>query len=230
MRRLLRSTSIRLALGYAALFVVSSLILVGFLWWRTADYLDREIRAVIVADTQAIGDRLRDFGLSGAVATINERISRTADEHTIYLLTDPGLRPLVGNLDAWPLSVGRTPGWYQVQLVRDGQPHATEVLNVRLPGDFRLLVGRDVQSRVALRGLILQALVWAGLIAVVLAICGGLLVRGSILRRVDAINRVGRAIVEGDLSQRVAPCGVEFRHCLSSFLQPDNPPRARRRR
>lgn len=203
MNKFLRSTSIRLALGYAGLFVVSSLVLVGFLWWRTAIYLDREIDAVIVADTQAIGDRLRDFGLSGAIQTINERISRTADEHTVYLLTDPRLTPIAGNLDAWPLDVGRPQGWYQVQLVRGDKPYATRVLNVRLPGDFRLLVGRDVQNRVIVRDMILQSLIWAGLIAVMLAITGGLLVRRSVLRRVEAINRTARAIVQGDFSQRV---------------------------
>jgi signal transduction histidine kinase len=203
MNRFLRSTSIRLALGYAGLFVVSSLILVGFLWWRTASYLDREIDAVIIADTQAIGDRLRDFGLSGAIQTINERISRTADEHSVYLLTDPRLTPIAGNLDAWPLDVGRPQGWYQVQLVRDDRPYATRVFNVQLPGDFHLLVGRDVQTRIALRRLILQSLIWAGLLAVMLAVGGGLLVRRSVLRRVEAINRTARAIVQGDLSQRV---------------------------
>ena len=203
MNRFLRSTSIRLALGYAGLFIVSSLILVGFLWWRTASYLDREIDAVIIADTQAIGDRLRDFGLSGAIQTINERISRTADEHTVYLLTDPKLTPIAGNIDAWPLDVGRPQGWYQVQLVRDDKPYPTRVFNVRMPGDFHLLVGRDVQSRVVVRGLILQSLIWAGLVAVLLAVSGGLLVRRSVLRRVEAINRTARAIVQGDFSQRV---------------------------
>ena len=57
MIRLFRSSSFRLALGFAGLFIASSLILVGLLWWRTADYLDREIDAVILSDTRAVGDR-----------------------------------------------------------------------------------------------------------------------------------------------------------------------------
>jgi signal transduction histidine kinase len=204
MLRILRSTSLRLAFGYAGLFIVSSLILVGFLWWRTAEYLDHEIEAVIVADTQAIGDRLRDFGLPGAVETIKERINQTADEHSVYLLTDPRLNPIVGNLDAWPLGVARPTGWYQVQLVRDGKPYATRAFNVSLPGDFHLLVGRDMQTRALVRELTLQSLVWAAVIAVLLALTGGLLVRRGVLRRIEAINRTARAIVGGDLTQRVA--------------------------
>src|SRR5476649_1854699 len=72
MTRILPSTSLRLALGYAGLFIVSSLLLVGLLWWRTAAYLDREIDAVILADTQAIADRFRDFGLNGAIQAVSE--------------------------------------------------------------------------------------------------------------------------------------------------------------
>ena len=86
MRSLLRSTAVRLAFGYAVLFILSSLLLAGFLWWRTALYLDREIDAVIIADGQAIADRLRDFGLPGAIETISERVGRASDQHAIYLL------------------------------------------------------------------------------------------------------------------------------------------------
>src|SRR5580700_2330317 len=98
MRELTRSTAVRLAIGYAVLFIISSLLLTGFLWWRTALYLDREIDAVIIADAQAISDRLRDFGLPGAIKTIAERVGRASDEHAIYLLVDPTLSPIAGNL------------------------------------------------------------------------------------------------------------------------------------
>jgi signal transduction histidine kinase len=203
MAKLLPSTSLRLALAFAGLFIVSSLVLVGFLWWETAGTLDREIEAVIVADTRAIADRMRDFGLPGAIASINDRITRAADENAIYLLADPGLSPIAGNVDAWPKEVPSTAGWSQVQLLHRNKPHLTRVLAVDLPGHFHLLVGRDVEDRVAIRNLIIHALAWAGAIALVLALAGGALVRRSILRRVEAIDVTTRAIVRGDLSQRV---------------------------
>ena len=208
MLKLLRSTAVRLALGYALLFIVSSLALAGFLWWRTAGYLDREIDAVIVADTRAIGDRLRDFGLAGAVATVTERVLQARDERAIYLLADPLLKPVAGNLDAWPAQVKATPDWYQVELVQDNKLHATRILHVVLPGNFHLLVGRDVQDRVVVQTLILNALFWAAAAAIAIAILGGLLVRRAILRRVEAINRTAIAIMHGDLSQRVPVRGT----------------------
>jgi signal transduction histidine kinase len=207
MRSLLRSTAVRLAFGYAMLFIVSSLLLAGFLWWRTALYLDREIDAVIIADGQAIADRLRDFGLPGAIETINDRVGRASDQRAIYLLTDPMLTPVAGNLQAWPLAVRSTPGWYQIKLVRDGNLHTTRALFFELPSGFRLLVGRDVEDRVEVRGLIVSALGWSSLGALILAVVGGSLVRGAVLRRVEAINRTASAIVLGDLSHRVTTRG-----------------------
>jgi signal transduction histidine kinase len=208
MRSPLRSTAVRLAFGYAAIFILSSLLLVGFLWWRTASYLDREVNAVILADAQAIGDRLNDFGLPGAIQTINERVGETGDEHAIYLLADPTLTPVAGNLVAWPAALGHDPGWHELELARGGQLHATRVLFVVLPTGFRLLVGRDVQDRTAIRQAVLAGLLWSAALSVVIAIAGGLLARRAVLRRLEAINRAAAAIVRGDLSQRVEVRGT----------------------
>jgi signal transduction histidine kinase len=207
MRDLIRSTAVRLAVGYAVLFIVSSLFLSGFLWWRTALYLDQEIDAVIVADGQAIADRLRDFGFPGAIDTINERVGHAADEHAIYLLVDPALNPVAGNLQAWPLAVRSRPGWYDINLARDDKLHVTRALVALLPGGYRLLVGRDVQDRVEVRSLIVDSLIWASLGALILAILGGLLTRKAVLGRVETINRTASAIVMGDFSRRVPTRG-----------------------
>lgn len=204
---MLHSTSLRLALGYAALFIASSLLLVGLLWWNTTGYLDRETDAVIAADTRAIGDRLSDFGLAGAIQTMNERVeAESADGKAIYLLSDPRLRPLGGNVDAWPLKVGPAPGWYEVELVYRGKLHATRILHVVLPGNYQLLVGRDVQERVAIRNLFLRSLIWIGAIVVGFALLGGWLLRRGVQSRIENINRTATAIVQGDLARRV-PAG-----------------------
>jgi signal transduction histidine kinase len=224
MIKLLRSSSVRLALGYAAIFILSSFLLVGILWWRTAVYLDREVDAVILADAQAVGDRLHDFGLLGALETVRDRVNAEADEHAIYLLADPSLNAVAGNMAAWPAQIGQRPGWYEIGLARAGKLHATRILYVTLPGGYRLLVGRDVQDRVAIRRLILGGLVWAAGIAVLLAIVGGMLIRRGVLVRVEAINRTAAAIMRGDLSRRVPVRGAtdefdQLSHTINGMLQ-----------
>jgi signal transduction histidine kinase len=203
MIRLLRSVSVRLALGYAAIFILSSAVLVGILWWRTANYLDREVDAVILADTQAVADRLHDFGLLGALETVRDRVDAEADEHAIYLMADPSLNRLAGNMAAWPAQIGERTGWYEIGMARAGRFHATRILSVVLPGGYRLLVGRDVQDRVVIRRTILGGLAWAIGIAVLLAIAGAMVIRRGVLGQVEAINRTTAAIVRGDLSRRL---------------------------
>lgn len=200
-----RSISVRIALAYAALVIVAVFALEAFVWWRTTGYLDREITAVIVADTQAVGDALRDFGLEGARERIDDRVEQTADEHAVYLLSDPARAPVAGNLTDWPADVGPAAGWYDVPLLRDGTEHATRILHVvLLPSGYHLLVGRDVQDRVALRAEIVSSLIWTALVALVLAVAGGLLVRRAVLARVAGLNQTVNAIVHGDLTRRMA--------------------------
>lgn len=203
----IRSTSVRLAAGYALLFVLSSALLMALLWWRTAAYLEREVDAVILSDAEAIGDRLQDFGLPGAAETVNQRVNDHADEHAIYLLADPTLSRVAGNLVAWPRRVGPHPGWYEVELARDDRLHATRILYVALPHGFHLLVGRDVQDLVAIRHSFLSGLGWTALIAIAIALAGGLLVRRALQRRVEEINGIASGIGLGDLSRRVPESG-----------------------
>jgi len=206
LRRLLtplRSTSVRLALGYAALFAASSLLMVGSLWWHTTGYLDRRIDGIIAADARQISDQLRDLGLPGAVEAIDERVAEAPDEQAIYLLADGQLKPLAGNLPAWPAAVISKPGSYQVELVRHGQLRVVRLRLVALPDGLNLLVGRDVENRAELRALIIDGLCWAAGTAFLLAIAGGVLVRRAVLSRVGTINDTASAIVRGDLSERV---------------------------
>lgn len=203
MIRFLHSTSVRIALIYALIFSLSASVLVGFVWWRTVGYLEQETDAVILADVQAIADRLHDFGVPGAIETIDNRIAAPSDEYAIYFLGDSALARIAGNLTAWPAALGHETGWHQVELERNGQLHATRMLYARLSNGFHLLVGRDIQDRMAIRLLVLKGLGWGSAAASLLAIFGGLLVRRAFMTRLEAINRTASAIVRGDLARRV---------------------------
>jgi signal transduction histidine kinase len=211
MIKLLRSVSVRLALGYAGVFIASSLVLVGLLWWQTTGYLDRETDAVILANKRAVGDRLRDFGLSGAMETIQDRIT-SGDKEAIYLLVNPAFEPLAGNLNAWPAEVGYQTGWSDVTMLNTGHRHATRLLNVSLPGGFHLLIGRDVEEREQVRALILNGLAWATFATLLIAIMGAIVARRALSVRIDLIRRTATAIVEGDWGQRIpeGASGDEF--------------------
>jgi signal transduction histidine kinase len=73
----------------------------------------------------------------------------------------------------------------------------------RLRGGLRLLVGRDVRELSATRAVIQDALAWGLAITAGLALLGGSLMSAGVVRRIEAINEVGREIMDGDLSRRV---------------------------
>jgi signal transduction histidine kinase len=209
---LLRSASLRLAVAFAALFVFSSTLLVGALWWTTSGYLDREINAVIISEANALAEQSRTVGLPGLVEAVGRRVSESRDDKAIYLLTDPNLRRLVGNIAAWPTQVGRAEGWYEADVERDGAMHRARLVHFVLPAGLHLLVGRDIQDRVEVRTAIFNALLWGGFIAVLIGAVAGIVFRRLVITRVAAIGQAASAIVAGDLRERVpvAGSGDEF--------------------
>jgi signal transduction histidine kinase len=208
-RRYLRSTAVRLSVLWAALFIAAALVLAAFTWWSTVDYLDRETNAVILADVRALADSYEENGLAGLTEALNERVATAADESAVYLLTGPNLRPLAGNLTAWPLHADRAaPGWYQLRLVKGGTAAMTRVMHFELPEGFHLLVGRNMQERVRIRDRIVETMGWGAAVVFGLAIIGGLIFRRLVIARVEAIQRTAVGIVEGDLSRRVPTRGT----------------------
>ena len=100
-----RSAGVRFAVVYALLLAASAAALAMFLWWSTAGLLDRQTEAAIRADAQGLAERWEEGGLPALVLTIDERLSANVDDDAIYLLADPRMQRIAGNLDRWPSMV-----------------------------------------------------------------------------------------------------------------------------
>jgi len=72
-----------------------------------------------------------------------------------------------------------------------------------LSGGFRLLIGRDLEERRRLFGIVAKAAQWSILVVVVLGIAGGIFVARRVLQRIDAMTGTTRRIMAGDLSGRL---------------------------
>ena len=104
-RGLLRSAGFRFGVVYALLLALSALALALFLWWATAGLLDRQTEAAINADAQGLAERWADGGLPALVVTIEDRLAQNVDDDAIYLLADPDMQRIAGNLERWPPGV-----------------------------------------------------------------------------------------------------------------------------
>jgi len=67
---------------------------------------------------------------------------------------------------------------------------------IQLAGGFRLLVGRDLEERRRLFGIVAKAAQWSVLIVVVLGLGGGVFVARRVLRRIDAMTGTTRRIFQ----------------------------------
>lgn len=213
-QEVLASFTFRLALLYAVLLAGSVVLLLGFMYWSTAGYMARQTDATIEAEIQGLAEQYLRRGLSGLTTLLAQRSARRPTGAGVYLLTDRDYQPLVGNIDAWPDVEPDRDGWIDFRL-RDSaateampaEEHAARGKVFRLRGGLRLLVGRDVRELAAIRGLIREALGWGIAMTVALALAGGWLMSAGVVRRIEAVNQVGREIMEGDLSRRIPSDG-----------------------
>jgi signal transduction histidine kinase len=209
--RLLRTNAFRLAALYFALFAASVLALLSFIYFSTADFIERQTEATINAEITGLAEQYVQRGLTGLIEIIRARSATERGDTMLYLITDARLEPLAGNLSHWPSAAQIRPGWISFPVRRrDAQSNETDAALASvfvLPGGYRLLVGRDLHDAQAFRARITRTLAYAGLLTLALGVFGGFLNTRNMLRRVEAVNRTSERIIHGDLSQRVPLTG-----------------------
>jgi signal transduction histidine kinase len=204
---LLRSAGVRFALIYAALLGLSAASLAVFLWWATAGLLDRQTEAAIRADAQGLSERWLDGNLPALMLTIDDRLAQNVDDDAIYLLVDPNMRRLAGNLSAWPSTVTEANTWYPLPVEHAGMQSLARAQRFDLPGGYHLLIGRDVHLRAQLRDLLTNALLWALVVVVGMASIGAVIARTLFRRTIANISETATAIAAGNFARRVALSG-----------------------
>lgn len=217
MTGLINTSAFRLAAIYFTLFATSVLALLTFIYFSTADFVEAQAEETIDAEIRGLAEQYREHGLAGLVEIIDQRIAaaqRTPSrvDDTLYLITDPMLHKLGGNLQTWPEAVERGNGWVSFPVTADIEGNletdAARASVIVLPGNFHLLVGRNLRDARLFRQRITTTLGWAALITLALGVVGGLLMTRNMLRKVDAVNRTSTRIIHGDLSQRVPVSGT----------------------
>jgi signal transduction histidine kinase len=203
--KLIRTTAFRLTLAYLFLFALFAASLLGYFAWNTRRLITEQITATVNAETGEISDIFGRRGLYGLVHTIENRALRPGAN--LYLVTTPAGQAIAGNVGSLAPGVMATIGWSETAYRRldeqDSADHHALVHVTELPSGFRLLIGRDLEERRRLFGIVAQAAQWSILIVVVLGLGGGVFVARRVLRRIDAITGTTQRIMAGDLSGRL---------------------------
>jgi signal transduction histidine kinase len=203
--KLIRTTAFRLTLVYLFLFALFAASLLGYFAWNTRRLITEQITSTVNAETGEISDIYGRRGLYGMVFTIENRALRPGAN--LYLVTTPTGQAVAGNVGSLAPGVMGSSGWHETEYRRlddqDNTDHRALVKITELTSGFRLLIGRDLEERRRLFGIVAQAAQFSVLIVVVLGLGGGVFVARRVLRRIDAITGTTQRIMAGDLSGRL---------------------------
>jgi len=197
-----RSYTSRLAALYTVLFAVAVVALGALTLFSTRAALQKQFDDRIVTESQALAREYQIEGLNGVVQAVAER-DRTPGALD-YGLDGPDGEALAGRL----AGAKRATGWGVMTMPNDGEDvDAVRILTTDLPGGYRLYVGDDIDRTEALDGAIIRGFASAFLGVLILGAVVGFGLSRGIRRRLEAITGTAEAIIDGDLSRRVAVRG-----------------------
>src|SRR5579859_444393 len=198
-----RSTSLRLAALYTAVFALSVVVLGVITLFSTRQALSAQFDARIRAESAALVQEYRSEGLRGVVDALHERDSTPGSLD--FGLQGPGGAPLAGRLAATQAAMG----WTSLRRSEHGHTESVRVYSVGLPDGYKLLVGDEEERTEALDGAVIRGFGVAFLGVLVLGVAGGYALSREVNRRLAAISGTAEAIIDGDLSRRVPVRGSD---------------------
>jgi signal transduction histidine kinase len=217
--RSFRTSSFRLTILYVAIISLSGLVLFAAIAWSVNHFMAEQIDATVsneLAEVQA------DVGSQDPTVlrrAIDGLVARSPGFY--YLLQGKDGSVLAGNMTAIRPRPGlRTLEWpHQAPDRHTGGNSGVRGRGVLLADGSYLFVGVSDYQLEEVREVVTRTFA-AGLAAtIVLAIAGGIAMSVGVLRRVENVSRASRAIMAGDLGQRMALRGTddEFDHLGGSL-------------
>jgi signal transduction histidine kinase len=200
--RTLKSSTFRLALICIAVFSGTVFAVLGYVYWATTDYVHSQSNRVIAADRVRLLETYERGGRDALASLIAQQISGRGFDAGIYLLVDPSMAFLAGNLRTWPAVRGIN-GWTEFEAADATGPVVLRASYETLPDGGHLLVGRSLDDLETFVATIRTALISAGLLTFILAAVAGVSVARRTVGRIEAINATTREIMRSGLASRI---------------------------
>jgi len=212
-RRLFRTSAVRISLWYACLYSVLAGTALGGYYWATSHYVDSQLRAGLHYDFINLRDIAKTHGFTVLKQEVAARSRVDGNDGRYYLLTDKTHHRVAGNLKGWPeekddqvpLDETVHAAWIDDDLnpAADDEDAYWPVIGKRFDNGSILLVARSVAQAEEMQLFSIYALSSLLFIIVVLALGMGVFMGRTILVRIDNIRATAENIMQGKLSQRI---------------------------
>ena len=185
--------------------IVSALF--SYVYLSTSSYVRSRSDRDIMTEYSSLQGAYERSGRDGLIAQIQQRIADGNFANNVYLLADPSLAALAGNLREWPSTATAASGWAEFRASEALPSAATRPLLRAMfqtfPGGDRLLVGTDISDLDTFADQIKTATISAAALLFVLAGVASILVTRRTVGRIESINATSRAIMQSGLDQRI---------------------------
>lgn len=213
-----RWTATRLATLYVLAFAIAAGLLLWSVYYITQRVLAREVDLIIETDLRGLKERYDGDGLAALIAALDRRADSWGRMGAVYLLVDPELHRIAGNLSGWPPlhrpATGAGPGeWLEFDILarerNETIDHPVRAEVVNLADGRRLMVGTDITERRRFVEQFRNAILWATGLTVILCALIGVWYSRGLNRRVRSISLSCERIISGDLSRRLEHGGSQ---------------------
>ena len=200
---LMRSSTFRRALAVAGVFAVFVIVLFGFIYWQTDDYLIARSDRMIATQLNAIA------GLSSAQQpdAIDQHLNEDSRGVQYAALFGADGRRIAGNLQQLPPELKMNDSVQSISVVRmfptGAQARVIRAIGRRMPNGDALVIGREVDEAREISHVVGQALALGLLPAFCLCLMAGAWLSMRAQRRVEEVNQRVQRIIAGDLRERL---------------------------
>ena len=200
---IIRSTTFRWTLSVAGVFAILVIVLFGFIYLKTDQYLVARSDQMIVNQLDVIAALPSERRLD-AIADHIKQDSRGV--HYAGLFGADGRR-IIGNLEQLPPDLKADDAAHSVSVIRllPSGPHGHVIRATarRMPNGDTLIIGREVDETREISHVVGQALLLGLLPALCLCLLAGAWLSMRAQKRVEEVNQRVQRIIAGDLRERL---------------------------
>lgn len=212
MRKLVHNSTFRMVLLYFMLFILSSFILLSFIYWSSVGYIYKQLDHHIEYDMDRLQNIYNNTGIEPLIDAIETSLKQKNYDSIYLLYNHKSQQIFAGNLIQIPRIEKK--GWYILDLsgvtnTPLKENHSARILVMPLPNNLILLNGLDIESAHEQEHMIFNSLIAGIAIILLLGTLGGFIISISTIKKINLINDTINKISQGNLSLRIPSRGTD---------------------